>query len=226
MPRRAPIATAVAVLFFLLLTAEDGGVRRDLVVGDFSAAPADSGVPAPWKPFLRAGKADFSLERDEAVAALVMRCRDASFGFQREMSVSVDEYPTLAWKWKAMKLPEGGDFRKAGADDQAAQLYVAFSKTKIIGYIWDSSAPEGSSGDAPSLPPFVSLKVIVLRSGPAQAGRWLEERRNLREDYERLFGPAKGPLVARGLRVQVNSQHGHGDAACAFADIGFGKAGE
>jgi hypothetical protein len=215
------IARAALVAAAALLAAPVLGAQAALVVGDFSAAPSDSGALAPWKLFLRAGKADFSLEREGPISALAMRSRDASFGFQREASASLDLYPSLSWKWKVSKLPEGGDYRRAAADDQAAQLYIAFSKTRIIGYIWDSSAPEGSSGDAASLPPFVQIKVIVLRSGAAQAGAWLEERRNLRQDYERLFGPAKGPLVVQGLRVQINSQHTGGEAACAFADISF-----
>jgi len=221
--RRARIAALALLSSAALLAAPEPGAQSSLVVGAFSAPPAASGAPASWKPFLRTGAADFSFERDGPIAALVMRSRSASFGFQRETSVKVDEYPAISWKWKAAKLPTGGDYRRAAVDDQAAQLYVAFSKTRIIGYIWDTSAPEGSSGDAAALPPFVQIRMIVLRSGAAQAGAWLDERRSLREDYERLFGPTKEPLVVRGVQVQINSQHTKSEAACAFADIAFEK---
>ena len=30
-------------------------------------------------------------------------------------------------RWKVERLPKGGDVRKAGANDQASQLYVAFT---------------------------------------------------------------------------------------------------
>jgi hypothetical protein len=221
--RPVPIALIAA---FLLGAATGLGAQAALVVGDFSLVPGASGAPAPWELVVRAGKPDFSLEREGDRAALVMRSHEASFGFQRETKANLDEYPILAWKWKAVKLPEGGDFRHVRSDDQAAQLYVAFSKTRAIVYLWDTSAPEGTMGDAAGLPPFVSIKVVVVRSGAALAGRWLEETRNLRDDYERLFGPATGPLVAQGLQLRINSQHTKTEAACAFADIEFEKAGK
>ena len=200
--------------------------KGSLVVGDFSLPPGDSGLPSPWKSVNRAGKPDFSLLREGDLATLVVRSHKASFGFQRETKVKVDDYPFISWKWKATKLPAGGDYRHAGTDDQAAQIYVAFSKTRIIEYIWDTSEKEGSSGDAAGLPPFVSIKVLVLRSGPADVGKWLTERRNLREDYERLFGKPTGPLVAEGVQLQINSQHTGTEAAAAFADIVFEKTGK
>jgi hypothetical protein len=231
-PRRFVQAAGLAAL--LLCGATGGGAQQTLVVGDFSptpdaskaSAPGDAGIPAPWKLVTRAGKADFSLERDGGIAALVMKSHKASFGFQRETSVNVDDYPTLRWKWKASRLPEGGDFRQGRTDDQAAQLYVAFSKTRAIAYIWDSGAPEGTVGDAAGLPPFVSIKVVVVRGGAGLAGRWIEEKRNLRDDYERLFGPAPAPLVARGVQVRINSQHTQTEAEGAFADIAFERAGK
>jgi hypothetical protein len=214
----------VLVAASLVLAASAAGAQQTALVGDFSQAPGEAGIPAPWKAVTSAGKADFSLARDGELSALVMRSHVASFGFQRETKVNVDDYPLISWKWKASKLPAGGDYRHAGTDDQAAQLYVAFSKTKIIEYVWDTSAKEGSSGDAAGLPPFVSIKVLVLRSGAADLGKWLTESRNLRADYERLFGKAAGPLVVQGLQLRINSQHTRTEAEAAFADIVFERA--
>jgi len=221
---KTALAASMLLAAIVLLAAPAQGAAGNLVVGDFSQAPVEGGIPAPWKVVTSAGKADFSLERDGELAALVMRSHVASFGFQRETKVNADDYPLISWKWKASKLPAGGDYRHAGTDDQAAQLYVAFSKTKIIEYVWDSSAKEGSSGDAAGLPPFVSIKVLVVRSGTADAGRWLSESRNLRADYERLFGKAAGPLVVQGLQLRINSQHTRTEAEAAVADIAFERA--
>jgi hypothetical protein len=197
-----------------------------LVVGDFSVAGAD-GKPAPWRLFTHAGKADLSLVRDGDIAAVDLKSRSSSFGLEREANVDLGRYPVLTWKWKATVLPAGGDFRRGGRDDQAAQLYVAFGRTRAIGYIWDTSAPAGTEGQVPGLPPFVSVKLVVLRSGSAETGRWLAESRNVLEDYRRLFGGAKDAPVAKGLRILVNSQHTGTEAEGSFADIAFeGAAGE
>ncbi len=72
----------------------------------------------------------------------------------------------------------------------------------------------------PGLPPFVSVKVIVLRSGPAEAGRWIAEERDLAADYRRLFGE-EPPPKAMGIRLHINSQHTGGEAACAFAELAY-----
>jgi regulator of sigma D len=40
--------------------------------------------------------------------------------------------------------------------------------------------------------------MIAVQSGPAHVGQWLEEKRNLLEDYRRCFGedPGKAGVVA------------------------------
>jgi hypothetical protein len=108
----------------------------------------------------------------------------------------------------------------AKTDDQAAQLFVAFSKTRAIVYIWDTSAPQGLMENAPA-PPFMSIKAVVVRSGPAELGKWLTETRNVYEDYKRLYGDNGRPPVVRGMRLQINSQHTRTSAECSFADVAF-----
>ena len=93
------------------------------------------------------------------------RSVNSSFSIEKEVDVSVRSYPVLTWKWKVTKLPRGGDFRTSRTDDQAAQLFLAFSKTRVMVYIWDSSAPRGLMQKAPS-PPLVNVSAIVVRSGP------------------------------------------------------------
>ena len=52
--------------------------------------------------------------------------------------------------WKVTELPKQGDFRRSGADDQAAQLIIAFSSSRFLSYIWDSTAPKGMIASAPA----------------------------------------------------------------------------
>ena len=51
-------------------------------------------------------------------------------------------------------LPTGGNFTATLTDDQAGQLLVTFPTTlferrKVITYLWDSTAPQGTMADAP-----------------------------------------------------------------------------
>ena len=87
-------------------------------------------------------------------------------------------------------------------------------------YLWDTTAPAGLMADAPS-PPFMSVKAVVVRSGAADLGKWLTERRNVYEDYCRLYGACDQPPVISGMRLQINSQHTKTCAESCFGDVVF-----
>jgi hypothetical protein len=211
---------------FLGLAPFSGHSADTLVVGDFSQGLDAEGAPRNWQLKEKVGQADFSLVREEGLHALWLKSVSTSFSFQREVKVDIKEFPYLTWKWKATKLPTGGDFRKSKTDDQAAQLFLAFSKTKTIVYIWDTTAPQGMMGDA-NAPPFMSIKVVVVRSGPGDTGKWITETRNVWEDYRKLYGDTDKPVTVSGMRLQVNSQHTKSAGEAGFADVVFRRnAGE
>jgi len=177
-------------------------------------------VPAGWELKEKSGKADFAIVKDGDVSAVRLRSNNTSFSLQKEVKVDLKQFPLLAWKWKVTKLPVGGDFRKSRTDDQAAQLFVAFTKTKSIVYIWDTSAPQGLMEDTTPVF-FMHVKVVVVRSGPAETGKWIAETRNVYEDYKKLFG--EEPPAVSGMRLQINSQHTGTSAESYFADVAFKK---
>jgi hypothetical protein len=212
-------AVSGAVLIFLLVLAAPGlGAEDRFVVADFSSAAIGSAIPAGWELKEKSGKADFAIVRDGEVAAARFRSNNTSFSLQKEVKVDLKQFPILTWKWKVTKLPVGGDFRKSATDDQAAQLFVAFTKTKSIVYIWDTSAPKGTMEDTTPVP-FLHVKVVVVRSGPAGMGKWISESRNVYEDYKKLFGEEPPPVS--GMRLQINSQHTGTSAESYFADVAF-----
>lgn len=189
-----------------------------MVIADFSSL--SGGVPAGWELKEKSGKADFAVVKDGDIAAARFRSANTSFSLQKEVKVDLKQFPILTWKWKVTKLPAHGDFRKSKTDDQAAQLFLAFSKTKAIVYIWDTTAPQGLL-ESTSPVPFMTVKVIVLRSGPAEMGKWITESRNVYEDYKKLYG--SDPPEVNGIRLQINSQHTETSAESYFADVMFKK---
>ena len=193
---------------------------QPLVIADFSSEIDKNGVPSGWQLKERSGKADLSVIKDGDIHALRMRSANNSFALQKRVNVSTQQYPVLSWKWKVIELPEGGDFRRSKTDDQAAQLFLAFSKTKAIVYLWDTSAPQGLMEKAPS-PPFFSIRAVVVRSGTAETGKWITETRNAFEDYKKLYG--REPSTVGGVRIQINSQHTDSSAESFFAEVAFKK---
>ncbi len=202
----------VMVIFFLAAAA---WAEDRLVIADFS-----SGTTAGWQLSEKSGKADVAVIKDGDIAAARFRSTDTSFSLQKKVNVNLKQFPILTWKWKVTKLPAGGDFRKSATDDQAAQLFVAFTKTKAIVYIWDASAPQGLMEDTEPVP-FMHVKVVVVRSGATGMGTWITETRNVYDDYRKLFGGEPGPVS--GMRLQINSQHTKTSAESYFSDVIFSR---
>ena len=212
-----PIALSCMMALTLLNTAPVWA-EDSMAITDFSSVAG--GVPAGWDLKEKSGKADFAVVKDGDIAAARFRSANTSFSLQKEVKVDLKQFPIVAWKWKVTKLPAQGDFRKSKTDDQAAQLFLAFSKTKAIVYIWDTTAPQGLM-ESTSPVPFMTVKVVVVRSGPAEMGKWITERRNVYEDYKKLYGSE--PPAVNGVRLQINSQHTETSAESYFADVVFKK---
>lgn len=191
-----------------------------VVIADFSSGVDAKGVPPGWQVKEKSGKADFVVVKDGDLRAIALRSANTSFSLQKEVKVDVKQHPVLSWKWKVTKLPKDGDFRKSKTDDQAAQLFLAFTKTKAIVYIWDTTAPQGLM-ESTSPVPFMTVKVVVVRSGPAELGKWITETRNVYEDYKKLYDSE--PPAVSGVRLQINSQHTGTSGESWFADVVFKK---
>ncbi|MDD5224816.1 MAG: DUF3047 domain-containing protein [bacterium] len=204
----------------ILLAATLARADDRLVIADFSQGVDAKGIPQGWQLKEKSGKADFSVVKDDDLSALWLRSADTSFSIQKEVKVDLKQYPVLSWKWKVTRLPKGGDFRETRTDDQAAQLFLAFTKTKSIVYIWDTTAPEGLMSEAIA-PPLMTIKLVVVRSGPAELGKWVTETRNIFEDYRKLYG--EEPPSVKAMRLQINSQHTGTSAESCFADVIFKK---
>jgi hypothetical protein len=207
-----------SALFFMLIFAPMVRAEDRVVIADFSSSVGAPGVPAGWELKEKSGKADFAVVKDGDIAAGRFRSTKSSFSLQKEVKVDLKQFPLLTWNWKVTKLPTGGDFRKSKTDDQAAQVFVAFSETRAIVYIWDTTAPAGLVEETSPIP-FMKIKVVVQRSGPSELGKWITETRNVYADYKKFFGSEPPPV--KGFRLQSNSQHTGTLSEAYFADVMF-----
>jgi hypothetical protein len=94
--------------------------------------------------------------------------------------------------------------RSRPTDDQAAQVYVAWVRapesvrSRIIGYVWDSTAPAGTVCKSEK---SGTVTYIVVRSGAEGLGKWITERRNVAEDFRRIYGEAPDKPTALALAI-------------------------
>jgi|SRR5215468_1038361 len=225
--RRPAVAAllAAAVLVAGVLAVGALAEPSAFVVENWSKAQVGAhGIPSGWQGHKWGNpKYDFTVVADGTGKALELKSDNDSSSISKEVKVDVKQYPVLQWRWKVVTLPPRGDARKAETDDEAAQLYVTFPRfptavrSRIIGYIWDSTAPAGSS--------FASAKVgtvtfVVVRSGSADLGKWVTESRNVSEDYKRIYGEEPGETVG-AVTLSINSQNTASRAAAFFGEILF-----
>jgi hypothetical protein len=175
-------------------------------------------VPSGWQIKMNHGSPDIAAVKDSDSTVLRLRSNRASFGLERSVDVDVAALPYLSWRWKVSDLPKGGDFRHSSTDDQAAQILVAFADHRIVTYIWDSTAPKGLMQSASSIP-LVHIFAVVCRSGTSELNQWLNETRNVADDYQRAYG--RTAPHAKGLRLQINSQHTGTAAESYFGQVAF-----
>jgi hypothetical protein len=178
-------------------------------------------LPPAWSLKRFAGRAEFELARDDGRSAFRLASRASSFALHRDVVVDLAQFPVLTWSWKVVRLPARADVRDPRADDQAAQVYLVFPRSPsaraasdVLGYVWDTRAPVGVRSTHHQ---WQNVRVIVIESGEARAGQWVREERNVRDDYQALFGrPA--PTLGR-VAVMTDSDHTGGQTEAWFADI-------
>jgi len=225
------LATAAALLAVALLgvlaaplPAADPPTR---IVEDWAKQPdGRAGIPDGWKgQNWGSPKYDFRVVTQGGRKAINLKSPNDSSTISKEVKIDVKVWPILQWSWQAVTLPRGGDARKSATDDEAAQIYVTFPRfpsavrSRIISYIWDTTAPVGSV--------FKSEKTglvtyVVVRSGPADIGKWLTESRNVLEDYKKIYGEPPGEEVG-AISIAIDSNDTNSTAESYFAEILFRK---
>ncbi|NOX76787.1 MAG: DUF3047 domain-containing protein [Gammaproteobacteria bacterium] len=143
-------------------------------------------------------------------------------GLFKEVAIDLTKTPYLNWSWRVKNLFEGNDERSKKGDDYPARIYVVVSgglffwNTKAINYVWSSNQPIGSewlnayTGNA---------RMVAVRSGEKQLGQWVSERRNVREDLQKMFGENIKKIDA--IAVMADGDNTGQAATAYFGDIYF-----
>ena len=201
----------VIVAALLLGFATAAGAEAQVVIEDWAKYPVGAkGVPSDWqKQNWGSPKYDFSIDAQDSNKVLHMRSANEGSTISRDIKgkVNLKETPLLEWSWKATVLPKGGDSCKKATDDQAAQIFVVWPRfptavrSRIIGYVWDTTAPAGTICKSEKTG---TVTYVVVRSGTGDLGKWFTERRNLVEDFRKIYGEEPGDLEALSVAIDSN----------------------
>jgi Protein of unknown function (DUF3047) len=219
------MARLVAVVLLLVLAV--AAWAADVVIDDWKSQKLGAhGIPDGWLGGQTWGlpQHDMTIEENEGHRVLHLKSKIESSTIRRDIRgrVNLKETPILEWSWKAITLPKNGDCRKKGTDDQAAQLYIVWPRfpeavrSQIIGYIWDSTAPAGSIVKSEKTS---TVTYVVVRSGAADLGKWITERRNVVDDYKTIYGAQ--PDNPGYISIAIDSDDTVSSAESVFGSIRF-----
>jgi hypothetical protein len=180
-------------------------------VEDWAPTPLGTrGVPPGWRKYETPGGRpayDFTVVEDAGRRALHMKSAGEHSTIAKEVQADLAATPILAWQWRVLGLPQGADLRNRATSDATGHLFAvwprfpAFARSRLIGYVWDPALPTGTV--IPSRKTG-AVTFIVARRGETGLGQWLDERRNVADDYRTVFGEAPPPLPALALSIDTN----------------------
>ena len=220
-----PVAlTAALVLAAASLAAAQGNT---VLVEDWSKQPVGkTGIPNGWQgQNWGSPKYDFIIEADGQAKVLHMKSQNEGSTINKELKLDLKPTCVLQWRWKAVILPKGGDSRKKETDDQAVQVYVTFPRfpqavrSRIIGYVWDTTAPAGTIVGSQKAG---TVTYVVVRSGAEGLGKWFTESRNVCDDYKSIYGEELAE-PAGAVSVAIDSNDTKSAAESYVGEILFKK---
>jgi hypothetical protein len=173
--------------------------------------------PPEWKPRKESGRPAYSIREEGGRRFLRGVARRLGIQAGREVTWDLEAYPILAWSWRPIEFPKDSDERKSTTNDSAVSVYAVFPTSpvsvKSVKYTWSRVVPAGTH----LVSSAGNTQVRVLRSG-AQAGQWVDERVNLREDYRKYFGASEVPKPA-GIAVLTDSDDTGSSAQGDYANF-------
>jgi len=232
-----------AVLPAVSVWAESGPT---IEVGKFSASEPGASLPEGWKPltFKNIPKlTTYELVKDGARVVVKATSDASASGLTREVRIDPKAFPIVRWQWKVDNLLKNSDATRKDGDDYPARLYITFEydadkvsvgkKLKYkagqvlfgdipigaISYVWERIAPVGAIIDN-AYTDFV--KMVVVESGPHKVGLWIDESRNIYEDYLKAFG--EEPPSINGVAIMSDTDNTKERVTAYYGDIVFLKA--
>ena len=211
-------------------------------VGDFAAS--DEAIPPPWRierPNPDAPPTSYRARLWDGVHAVEARAVRSMALLARPVTIDLARTPILCWKWRIDAPLESADMTQKSGDDYAARVYLSFAVaperlglgTRLglglarsihgdqvpdaaVNYIWDNRHAVGTRQPNAYTE---RARMLVLRSGSAFAGRWVEERRDVGADFRAAFGHP--PLRLTGIAIATDTDNTGEEARAGFADFRF-----
>ncbi len=196
------------------------------------------------EPFGRKDEAVYKRgERDDGTPIIIATSNNAISSVTTPIDADPEIFQYLEWEWKVESVLESGDLTRKDGDDFAARVYVTFDydpsnlgfrervrygvyrtftsfeiPLRSLNYIWANKAEIGTTAESP----FTNwVQYVVIQSGNEHAGEWFTEKRNILDDYRKVFG--EDPPRISGITIMTDSDNTGESTRAYFGKITLSK---
>ncbi len=241
--------TVVVAVMGILVALSSLVAAQDTVtieIGKFSAAPVGAALPDDWNPltFKKIPRhTHYEVVKDGDISVVKAISEASASGLIKKVTIDPQAYPIVRWRWKVENLLKNSDVSRKAGDDYPVRLYIAFQydpdkvslsenlknkagrvifsdiPIRALNYIWETHTPIGTIVENA----FTDVvQMIVVESGSQKVGVWVEEERNIYEDYKKAFG--EEPSMINGVAIMSDTNNTKEKATAYYGDIVFLKA--
>ncbi len=202
------------LLLALCIILPSPALSEEIAVGNFAVEGLNG-----WESKEFKGRTSYQLVQEQGRTVVKARAKAAASGLFKKVQLDPARYRYLSWSWKVAGTVAGGDETTKAGDDYAARVYVVFPgrffwQTRAINYIWANKLPRGAfvpnafTGNA---------MLLAVESGPAKAGQWIQEKRDILADYRRLFG--EEPRETGAIAIMTDTDNTGAEATAWYGDL-------
>lgn len=196
-------------------------------VDNFESYPVDH-YPEEWKGRKKKAKEEYIVRSQDENHYLEARSDKSNMFIVKKCKLDATEFQYINWKWRVNEIPEGGNESKKEYCDAPAALAVVFRlskwRPKSLKYTFSSTLPKDTETKSPYCKWPARSDILVLRNETDGLGNWITEKRNILEDYKRIYGKEDvDKLKIEGIMIMTDSDNTKSSAAADYDDIFFSK---
>ena len=177
------------------------------------------GLSPKWEGKSLKGETVYEVTQEDNLSCIKATSHSSASGLSYKINYDTKNYPILNWRWKVDHILLKGNALKKDGDDYAARIYVVFPslmfwKTRAINYIWVNKLPRGKTVTSP----FTKNSIMIaVESGESKTGQWVEERRNVFEDFRMHFG--QDPPRVGAISIMTDTDNTGEEAVAWYGPI-------
>jgi hypothetical protein len=199
-----------------------------------------------WQPLALPSKRQTQYKRVKQGEREALHASAASSAslMRKKIRVDSEDLGALKFSWQTSMLIENADMADRDAEDAVVRIILSFegdrskfsNKNRMLSdlslaltgeempyatlmYVWCNRR---QVGDVITNPRTDRIRKLVVESGSANLGKWLDYERDIRADFIRAFGEEPGALI--GMALMTDTDNTQSKATAWYGPISFKPA--